>query len=511
MLEQIVPSSACAVCDVCCRFPEADSALRPYFTREEIQAAIAAGVSPAAFPDHEGSKIQVVPHGEGYICPAFNPANGECTIYQSRPLDCQLYPIAVMWDQAHEQVVMGWDAKCPFIVQKLDAPESQAYVERTAGTLESEAVAQTFVRNPQLVGAFQDDVIRLRGLDRITQGLREMGSEKSTLTPFRFLSLEDRSWFENLIQAHAIGSEPLAAYSFLYHYIWRDLFSYEWAELAGHCCVFATNQDGTFLALPPLGPDPCGPAMAQAFAVLAERNRMPGVSRIEDLPESLVERCRSQGNAVIPKAGDYLYRWEDLVGLQGDRYKSQRASYNQCVKHHAPSVRPYRDDDLTDCLGLLEKWQARVKTDEVTPYARHMAEDAASAHRIALRHAEELGMVGLVAEVQGRAAGYTFGYPLTHTTPSPPENPLLPNSNGSTREGRGEGNTFCILFEITDRQIHGLSSYIFREFCKQLTGYEYINTMDDSGLEGLRRAKLAYHPIQLVKSYIVTLASETRP
>jgi hypothetical protein len=319
------------------------------------------------------------------------------------------------------------------------------------------------------------------------------------VTPFRPLVLEDRSWFENLIQAHAIRSEPLAAYSFSYHYVWGELFSYEWAELAGHCCVFATNQDGTFLALPPLGPDPCGPATAQALAVLAKRNRIPEVSRIENLPDSLAERCRSRGYAVISKPGDYLYRREDLVGLQGEGYKSQRASYNQCFKQHAPSVRPYRDSDFTDCLSLLEKWQARIKTDEATPYARHMAEDATSAHRIGLRHAGELGMVGLIAEVEGRPAGYTLGFPLLHS--------LAPRQPG---EGGSAGGTFCILFEITDRQIHGLSSYIFREFCKQLTGFEYINAMDDSGLEGLRRAKLAYHPIQLVKSYIVTLASEAR-
>jgi len=30
--------------------------------------------------------------------------------------------------------------------------------------------------------------------------------------------------------------------------------------------------------------------------------------------------------------------------------------------------------------------------------------------------------------------------------------------------------------------------------------------MDDSGLEGLRRAKLAYHPLKLVQSYIISPA-----
>lgn len=172
LVEQIVPSAVCAVCDVCCRFPEADSPLRPYFTREEIQRAIARGIAPDAFPDHSGSKVRVIRHGEGHICPAFEPATGRCGIYDARPLDCRLYPVAVMWDAEHAAVVMGWDSKCPFIRDNLDSPESRAYVGRTAALLESEAVVRTFIANPQLIGTFQDDVIVLRRLECLTAGLR---------------------------------------------------------------------------------------------------------------------------------------------------------------------------------------------------------------------------------------------------------------------------------------------------------------------------------------------------
>ncbi|TRZ99852.1 MAG: YkgJ family cysteine cluster protein [Nitrospiraceae bacterium] len=181
VVEQLVPSRVCFACDVCCRFPEQDSALRPYFTREEIQSAIARGVSPDAFPDQAGSKIAVVPHGEeGYRCPAFDPQTGHCGIYEDRPLDCRLYPVAVMWDQACSAVVMGWDSKCPFIRDNLDSPESQAYVERTSAILESQESVKVFVSNKQLIGSFQDDVIVLKRLDCLTRTLHS-----STLPPAR--------------------------------------------------------------------------------------------------------------------------------------------------------------------------------------------------------------------------------------------------------------------------------------------------------------------------------------
>ncbi|HEY3196630.1 MAG TPA: phosphatidylglycerol lysyltransferase domain-containing protein [Nitrospirales bacterium] len=310
-----------------------------------------------------------------------------------------------------------------------------------------------------------------------------MKSEKSTLTPFPLqpLTLADRGWFEKLLLANQTGDQPLAAYSFVYHFIWRDLFCYEWVELEGHLCLFSTNADGTFLALPAVGPDPCGPVIRQVFALMAERNRLPGVSRIENFPAALAEQCRSLGYRVLTKPGDYVYRCADLVSLTGDRYKSQRASYNHCVKHSAPVVRPYSAADMPACLRLFQSWQRNLDTRPHTGYARDLAADSLSAHRAALSNADELGLIGCVAEVAGQIAAYTLGYPLSDSV-------------------------FCVLLEIADREVHGLSQYIFREFCRRLSGFEFINAMDDSDLDGLRRAKRSYHPEKILPSYIVTEA-----
>ena len=300
-------------------------------------------------------------------------------------------------------------------------------------------------------------------------------------SPLRPFTKEDRSWFEARLSAHPVPGDQLAAYSFPYHVIWRDLFTYEWMELENHVCLVAGDKEGCFLALPPIGPDPCGPAMSRAFAFLSERNKTMALTRIENVPESLAACCRDLGYRATPKGPDYLYRRDDLVGLHGDRYKSQRVDYNHCVKQFRPTCRPFRDADADACVALYRQWRGAVKGDAVSDLARHMAADAESAHRHGIRHAAELGLVGRVAEVNGRVAAYTFGYPLN-------------------------AQTFCVLFEIADRQVKGLGAYIFREFCRALEPYEFINTMDDSGLEGLRRAKLAYHPIRLVESFIVSPA-----
>jgi len=42
-----------------------------------------------------------------------------------------------------------------------------------------------------------------------------------------------------------------------------------------------------------------------------------------------------------------------------------------------------------------------------------------------------------------------------------------------------------------------VGQYLFRETCRQALseGGEFINTLDDSGLAGLRQSKEAYHPV----------------
>jgi Fe-S-cluster containining protein len=499
-LPQCVPSRACFSCDVCCRFPEPDSFLRPYFTAAEIRAAVAHGVDQARFPDPAGSQIALVPNesGEGYLCPAFDPVTSHCRIYEARPLDCQIYPLALMWSADRREVVLGWDTKCPFL---RDSPQGlDAHAERVAALIEREDMLETLARNPRLIGRFQDDVVVLRSLPELSKRLtdcealgarREGGTELGDplhptphLSPLtlRPLTLADRPRFETAV---ALVETPLAHYAFAPHFIWRGLLDYGWTEFAGHLCLFAVSPDGLFMPLPPLGPrERFAEAVPRVFSFMRERNRSSAVTRIENVPEELRPPFESMGYVLKPKDPDYLYRTADLVELAGDRYKSQRAAYNQFVRTQTFSYEPYRDEDREDCLALYRIWMAQQEArgrDDVDRTARWMLQDAASAHAEALAHHRALGLTGRVARINGTIRAYTFGYTRTAAV-------------------------FCCLLEVADRSVPGLAQFIFRELCREAAalGYASINTLDDSGLPGLARSKQAYHPIGLVPSYVAT-------
>src|SRR5438094_8347354 len=199
-LPQLVPSRVCLSCGVCCRFPEADCFLRPYFTAEEIGRAVAAGVEAAHFSDRNGCQVSLVPnsHGEGYHCPAFDPATSHCRIYEVRPLDCQIYPFAVMKNADQSRVVLGWDTKCPFMRDQAETEHGpadiQAYADRIAALVEGDDSLERFATNPPLIGRFQEDVVILRPLPRLTERInREALGVSGKVRPLTPLTLADRA------------------------------------------------------------------------------------------------------------------------------------------------------------------------------------------------------------------------------------------------------------------------------------------------------------------------------
>jgi Fe-S-cluster containining protein len=483
-LPQLVPSRTCLQCDVCCRFPDPDSALRPYFTENEITRALAGGVEETAFPNRRGSQVMLVPepHGDGYLCPAFDAATSTCRIYQQRPLDCQLYPLALMWDEPHDQILLGWDTKCPFMREEIPG-EIQRHADRVIALLDQPDICDHVVAHPRLIGRFQEDVVVLALLPRLTEAVAGQWGT----APLRRLTLDDIPRMTTALDR--LGSchdQPLAAYSPVYHYMWNGLLAYWWMELQGAFCLFAQSPDGWFMPLPPIGAGSIDAPLSDAMGLLRRWNGDSPVSRVENVPSQLVPELERLGYRLTPKEPDYLYRATDLAALAGDRYKSQRALCNRFEREQSFEMDSYQVRDRQDCRALLENWSWQKQAEGLEAFGVMLLADAVPAHEIIWSQATALRVTGRVVRTHGRLCAYTFGYWLTSTT-------------------------FCVLLEVTDRALPGLAQYLFRETCRTAVaeGAEYINAMDDAGLSGLRVSKQAYHPAMLIPNFVASPARES--
>lgn len=477
-LPQVVPSSVCFQCDVCCRFPEADSFLRPYFTEQEIQAAVAHGLSVGSFPDRSGSQINLVenPMGEGYLCPAFDAVSGRCGIYERRPLDCRLYPLALMWNAAHEEVVLGWDTKCPFMHEAVP-PEIISHADRVADQLMTGTMREMIVANPRLIGRFQDDVVIVKPLPHLTACLSRVHIDPR----LHALTAEDAPRFTLALErAQVLGPDALAAYAFPYHAIWTQLLPHWWMESGETFFLLARSPDGWFMPLPPLGPRPIDETVREAFAWMRRWNGPSPVSRIENVMEPQRRVLESRGFSCRRKDGDYLYKAESLAALSGDRYKAQRALCNRVEREHVFVTEPYRAGHQAGCLALYERWAVQKRAGALDAMGAFFLEDAKVAHSRVLAEHEQIGIAGTVVIAQERVMAYTFGYWLTP-------------------------QTWCVLLEVADRSMPGLAQWLFRETSRSAVGggAMSINAMDDAGLPDLREAKRAYRPQTVLDSWII--------
>jgi len=293
------------------------------------------------------------------------------------------------------------------------------------------------------------------------------------------LRITDRPLIDRFLSSR---ETMLSAYAFVSHYIWSDLFHFHWGILDGHLCLFAQYGDYLYMPIPPiLSENPCAStALSSGFAIMNRINKNKAVSRIENIDAAQTEAFISLGYDVKPGEGEYVYLREDLANLKGDSYKSKRAMCNHFIKNYRYSYEPFQTRFADDCIRLYEVWKKRKRETAIDAFSPALLEDASLAHRQAVRQYEALQLTGRVVRINNRVEGYLFGF--------------------KERE-----DMFCVLLEITNPAIRGLAQFIFREFCREMDAYTYINALGDSGLKNLRRVKLSYRPCTIVPSYIACL------
>jgi hypothetical protein len=68
-------------------------------------------------------------------------------------------------------------------------------------------------------------------------------------------------------------------------------------------------------------------------------------------------------------------------------------------------------------------------------------------------------------------------------------------------------DTAVVHIEKANSQIPGLYAVMNQQFCEHAwSGVAFINREQDLGDEGLRQAKLSYHPVRLVEKFKIRLA-----
>lgn len=177
---------------------------------------------------------------------------------------------------------------------------------------------------------------------------------------------------------------------------------------------------------------------------------------------------------------DYLYLREDLAGLRGKRFQPKRNHINKFEKEYPSFVyTPLTCDNFQDCLDLEGEWQ---KINSI--HRNEVANNECRSIRYALENFVALGLTGGAIYVNNKIVAFTYGSPINK-------------------------DTFNVHVEKADIRINGIYSAINYEFAKRIPErYYYVNREEDLGIEGLRKAKLSYHPVVVLEKFTARLTDE---
>ncbi len=230
--------------------------------------------------------------------------------------------------------------------------------------------------------------------------------------------------------------------------------------------------------LPPLGNPFQQKTLDTCFKIMDSVNSNPEISRIENIEKGNLAKFSRLGYRHYSKPADYFYLKADILGLKGNPYKSQRWAYNYFMRNNSAEFSEFEVKDIKAAIRLCKAWKDKRKHTSSEKLYQWMIEDNYLAQKKAVENFKKIGLQGYKIKIKGKLCAYTLGFKLNK-------------------------QTFCVLCETCDLSYKGISAFIFREFCRKLSEYKYVNVMDDSGLDRLRKIKLAYHPKGLIENFVV--------
>ena len=177
---------------------------------------------------------------------------------------------------------------------------------------------------------------------------------------------------------------------------------------------------------------------------------------------------------------DYVYDGDSMRELKGRKNVKKRNHINYFLKEYEGrfEYRLLDENDFDACLKLVEEWTSNKE--ENGQVDEEMEEELIGIKKLFNSFPvikDKLKIAGIF--IDGKLEAFTMGEYL---------NP----------------NMALIHIEKANPSIRGLYPYINQQFLvNEFSDVEFVNREEDLGIEGLRKAKLSYHPVKFVEKYTV--------
>ncbi len=290
-----------------------------------------------------------------------------------------------------------------------------------------------------------------------------MNSEESL--HFRDIEPADRSVVGDFLRRHPTRRQN---YCFQVLYLWEEACEFQ-IEFYRDLLLVKTYIDCRHNFLYPIGDGDVVEAIEKMIRYAEARDCPFRLFQIPESGKKMLEE-RFPGRFVFGTErgeSEYIYSAEKLATLAGSKLQHKRNHINYFEQNFRWSFEPLTAANLDECRDFNRRWFGMQR--EAGDLGSMLLSEQAAIEK-AFAEWDTLGLDGALLCADGEVAAYSAGCPLA-------------------------GDTYLVLFEKSLHQIRGASQQINRLFVQEYAkDYKWVNRGEDNGDEGLRQAKLSYHP-----------------
>lgn len=291
---------------------------------------------------------------------------------------------------------------------------------------------------------------------------------------WKHISVDDRELIESYYEKEQSMS---CEFSFANNLLWSPYYSIRYAVIRD-CLVFISHES-IFSVSFPIGRGDVRGAVEELMQYFEEKGKNfkmhlvteEQFARLNELFSGKFEIAYDRDSA------DYIYDADKLRTLAGKKLHAKRNHINKFRQEHPEwSFERIDRENAAECIAMAKEWAEQNKADQDTEKSAEIAVTLR-----ALEEWEELRLQGGLIRAEGRVVAFSLGEPCNH-------------------------DTYVVHIEKAYAEIQGAYPMINQQFAIQVAeGFRYINREEDTGAEGLRKAKLSYYPDLLLQKGLVTI------
>ena len=293
---------------------------------------------------------------------------------------------------------------------------------------------------------------------------------------FKRPQLEDKEIIKHYFRHHTSRS---CERTFVNVFLWARFYNVTYAVIED-TLVFKSEDEGRLAFAYPAGEADC---VRKAIDRLDQYSKERGKAfclynvtpdNFEQLENWYPGRFQVEYNEDL---ADYVYESEKLCTLSGKKLHGKRNHINKFKATYEGrwSYEPITKDNVEECFQMALKWRNQNGCNDDPEKNSEMCVTLNS-----LRLFEELELKGGLLRVDNQIVAFTMGEPIC-------------------------SDTFVVHIEKAFPDVQGAYPMINQQFVEhECMQYKYVNREEDTGEEGLRKAKRSYRPVFMVEKGLVT-------